>query len=411
MSGPSSLLPLEEAVTLIVDAARAASIDRESVPLADAVGRTTAAEIRLDRDHPPFDRATMDGIACRAGDAIIGGVLRIDRSIPAGTDPGVAPPPGTAVRIATGAAVPPGLDAVVERERLTELDDRRVRIETDEIATGRHIHPRGIDGRRGDLAVATGTRLDAVSLGVAAACGRPHPICARRPRIAVVATGDELRAPDDPLDGPGDAVRIRDGNRPMLSATVSALGAAVVADDRVPDDLDLTTESIRSLLDRADLVITIGGVSAGDRDVVPAAAANLHLRPRLRGVRIQPGRPASAWCDSDGRLRLMALPGNPVSCLVTAHLLVRPWIDARLGLSPAAAWRTIRLAEPVRPNPNRTACRPAIATAEGAVVPRWNGSGDLPHLVGTHGIVRLPEESDDVAAGTILPWLPWSLGT
>jgi molybdopterin molybdotransferase len=223
-----------------------------------------------------------------------------------------------------------------------------------------------------------------------------------------MATGDELRGPDDRLDAVGDDFRIRDGNRPMLSATLRDLGAHVIGDRRVADDLDVTTRTLADLIDDAELVVTIGGVSAGDRDFVPIAAATLGLEPCLRGVRMQPGFPASAWCDGRGRLRLAALPGNPVSCLVTAHVLVRPWIETRLGRPQAGSWRMIRMAEAVQPNPLRTACRPAVATAAGAVVPGWNGSGDLPHVVGTHGIVRLPEQAGIVEAGAEVPWLPWS---
>jgi len=408
VTGSPAIATLDDAVARLVAAARLDPAATETIPLTDAIGRHVAEPIRLDRDHPPFDRATMDGIACRAADATPGAVLGIDRTIAAGTDPGTAPPPGAAVRIATGAAVPDGLDAVVERERLAALDEHRMRIELDDIRPGRHVHPRGADGRRGDVVVAAGTWLGAITLGVAAACGHDRPVVARRPRLAIVATGDELRAPSDPLDGPGDAFRIRDGNRPMLILTCRDLGAEIVADRRVADDLDATTTTIADLLATVDLVITIGGVSAGDRDFVPAAADRLGLHAMLRGVRIQPGRPASAWCDSAGRLRLAALPGNSVSCLVTTHLLIRPWIDARLGRDPAAAWCTIRLAEPATPNPSRTACRPAIATPSGAVVPAWNGSGDLPHVVGTHGLVRLPEQSTMIESGTELPWLPWT---
>ncbi len=409
MTTVPAMTTLDEAIDRLVAAARVQPIDLESIPLADAIGRTTAVPIALDRDHPPFDRATMDGIACRAADATLGATLRLDRTIAAGIDPGDAPPPGVGVRIATGAAVPAGLDTVVERECVIDLDDERVRIDTDAARPGRQIHPRGIDGRAGDVVIPAGVRLDAIGVGLAAACGHAAPSVVRRPTLAIVATGDELRPPSDPLASPGDAFRIRDGNRPMLAATFVALGAEVPTMCRVADDLDATTAMLRELLDEVELAITIGGVSAGDRDFVPEAATRLGLIPMLRGVRMQPGRPASAWCDAEGRLRLAALPGNPVSCLVTAHVLIRPWINARLGRNPIGVWRSIRLADAVRANPNRTACRPAIATADGAKIPNWNGSGDLPHVVGTHGVVRLPEQSEPVPAGTELPWLPWSV--
>jgi molybdopterin molybdotransferase len=402
-----SIATIDEAIDRLVVAARIDPIATESVSLEDAFGRTAASSIPLDRDHPPFDRAMMDGIACRSTDVRFNAMIHIERDVPAGADPGPAPPPGTGVRIATGAAVPKGLDAVIERECLVDIDPRRVRLEIDAAEPGRRIHARGSDGRAGKVVIAPGMRLDAMAIGVIAACGHPRPMVVRRPTVAILATGDELRGPDDRLEAEGDDFRIRDGNRPMLTMTMRALGAHVVEDRRVADDLDATTRALADLIDGAELVITIGGVSAGDRDFVPIAAARLGLEPCLRGVQMQPGFPASAWCDDRGRLRLAALPGNPVSCLVTTHVLVRPWLETRLGRAPAGSWRTIRMAEAVQPNPRRTACRPAIATSTGAVVPGWNGSGDLPHVVGTHGIVRLPEQARIVEAGIEVPWLPW----
>lgn len=408
------MIPLDEAVELVRHAAdRNGAAEVELLPLDDPAvhGRVLAEDLRLDRDHPPFDRATMDGIACRAAEAVLDAELVIVGEVAAG---GVPPrdevPPGAAVRIATGAAIPVGLDTVVERERLTEVGDVRVRVTTDAATPGRHVHRRGIDGRGGDRLRPAGTRLDAITIGLAAAVGATPVPLRRRPRAVIVATGDELRPPEDRLEAPDDAYRIRDGNRPMIAATLRDLGAEVVATVRVADDLDATIETIASALTTADLVITIGGVSAGDRDHVPTAARSLGLQPLFRGLRIQPGRPTAAWCDADGRLRLVGLPGNPVSCLVAAHLIVRPWIDARLGRTAVADWTSRPLANDVHPNATRTACRPAIADGPSVRVPTWNGSGDGPHLAGTTGLVRLPEQAEPILAGTPVPCLPWRPG-
>lgn len=416
------MITLDDAVALVVEAAgrdASASLEHLSIDHPDLPGRILARDLRLDRDHPPFDRATMDGIACRGADLEAGlrdglreGVeLAIAGELAAGSVPPPPPAPGVAIRIATGAAVPDGLDCVVERERLTDAGGGRVRVEPIDAPAGRNIHPRGVDGRAGDLVASAGTRIDPILVGLAASVGTSEVPVRRRPRVTVIATGDELRSPEDRLEAAGDAFRIRDGNRPMIATTLATLGAEVIATTRVPDDLDTTIRRFRSALAESDLVLTIGGVSAGDRDLVPAAAEAVGLAPRFRGVRIQPGRPTAAWSDPDGRLRLFGLPGNPVSCLVATHLLVRPWIAGRLGRRTTDDWSERTLDRDARPNPARTACRPAIADGGAVRIAEWHGSGDLPHLAGTTGIVRLPESAETVPSGTTLPYLPWRPGT
>ncbi len=404
------MITLDDAVARILEAAATeepAKLERRPIDDPMLTGRVLAADLRLDRDHPPFDRATMDGIACRSSDLDGDVELTITGVLAAGGVPPTTPGPGSAIRIATGAAVPLGLDCVVERERITDDGPDRIRVESIDAMAGRNIHARGADGREGDLVVPAGLRIDPIVIGLAASIGVSEVPVRRRPRVVVISTGDELRSPEDPLDGPGDEFRIRDGNRPMIAATVTAIGAEAIATTRIPDDLDSTISAFRAALDEADLVLTIGGVSAGDRDLVPEAAEAVGLAPIFRGVRIQPGRPTAAWASPDGRLRLVGLPGNPVSCLVATHLLVRPWITTRLGRASTDEWTTRTLDRPTRPNPSRTACRPVLADATYARVPTWHGSGDTPHLAGTSGIVRLPECDAALPIGTEVPFLPW----
>ncbi len=378
--------------------------------------RFLAEPILADRDLPPFNRATMDGIAARSTDVRSDAVLLLAQTIGAGRSPGPAPPPGQAVAIATGAAVPEGLDVVVEKERLIQesIDGRAaVRILVNEARPGRSIHPRGSDARRADALVRPGVRVTPVVVAIAATVGTVRLPVRIRPRISILTTGDELRPPEDPLDQAGDEVRIRNGNGPMLAALLEDFGAEVMAIDHVADDLAATTAAIQGRLRDSDLVLSVGGVSAGDRDFVPRAASELGLEPGGRGVRVQPGRPLS-WWTRDGRIRLAGLPGNPVSALVCAHVFIRGWIHAGLGLDTDIPWTPRILAADVRPNPHRTACRPATfqIAPDGRALVRiagWNGSGDLPHLIGTHGLARLPEQSEVVPAGTVIDTLGWSL--
>lgn len=379
--------------------------------------RFLAEPILADRDLPPFNRATMDGIAARSTDVRADAVLSIAETIAAGRSPGPAPPPGQAVAIATGAAVPDGLDVVIEKERLNResidgCDAVRLLV-NEEARPGRSIHPRGSDARQGDVLVQPGVRVTPVVVAIAATVGTVRIPVRVRPRISILTTGDELRPPEDPLDEDGDDVRIRNGNGPMLAATLEEFGAEVMAIDHVADDPAATTAAIRGRLRNSDLVLTVGGVSAGDRDFVPQAASDLGLEPGGRGVRVQPGRPLS-WWTRDDRVRLAGLPGNPVSALVCTHLFIRNWIHGGLGLETDVPWTPRILAADVRPNPHRTACRPATfqIAPDGRALVRvagWNGSGDLPHLIGTHGLARLPEQSEVVPAGTIVDTLAWSL--
>ena len=387
----------------------------EEIPLAEAAGRMLAEPIRCDRELPPFDRSTMDGIAIRAAESASGARFRITGSIAAGDAPGPAPAPGCAVRIATGAPVPEGLDAVVQREIVTPVADGGndlVEISGGAVAPGHSIHRRGTDASTGDRLVPSGCRIDAAVVGIAATTGLSRLKVPLRPRCAIITTGDELRDVDDPLDGADDRYRIRDGNGPMLATALRGLGADVVSVSRARDELENVRRSIAEALDRADICITVGGVSAGDLDFVPRAAADLGLEADGRGVRMQPGAPF-AWWRREGALRLVGLPGNPVSALVCTHLFTRPWIESALGIDPRGAWTPRRLLTPVAPNPRRVACRPSRFGLDeqerpGVTVAAWNGSGDLAHLAGTHGIARLPVQEGILEAGTPVPTLSWT---
>ncbi|MBQ72769.1 MAG: molybdopterin molybdenumtransferase MoeA [Planctomycetaceae bacterium] len=390
----------------------------EELDLAQSRGRILDQAIRSDRDLPPFDRATMDGIAIRASESGPGARFRITGSIAAGDAPGAAPPPGSAVRIATGAPVPEGLDAVVQRELVTEVPDPGndlVQISADDVDPWNSIHRRGCDASAGDQLVPAERRIDAATIGIAATTGRSLLKVRVRPRCAILTTGDELREVDDPLDQVDDRYRIRDGNGPMLAAALQDLGAEVVSVARAGDELEDTRRSIAEALDQADICITVGGVSAGDLDFVPRAASDLELEEDGRGVAVQPGRPF-AWWKREGALRLLGLPGNPVSALVCTHLFIRAWLESSLGIDPRAAWTPRRLLASVKPNPRRVACRPSRFSLDdqgraGVTVATWNGSGDLAHLIGTQGIARLPRQEEILEVGTIVPTLSWATTT
>ena len=384
----------------------------ESVDLLDpgAIGRILARPVTADRDLPPFDRATMDGYAVRTADLAPDRPLKVLGESAAGRpfrgDVGAH----EAVRIATGAPVPDALDAVVEQERVRVVDDERIIVEASDVRPGRSIHPRGVDAAAASTLIDAGVRIDEVAVGLAATVGATSLQVRTRPRIMLISTGDELCEVDADLDDATGRFRIRNGNAPMIAGTLRRLGAEVVGCRHVLDDRKATVDRLREGLDQADLVVTIGGLSVGDRDHVPAAWDELGLRRENGGVRIQPGRPAT-WWTLDGACRAFGLPGNPVSALVTCHLFVRSWIEASLGLDPDARWLTIELENAVRRNPRRPMARPAHLRRDStrllANVPSWQGSGDLAHLAGTDGVALIEDGESSAHAGSIVPFLPW----
>ena len=382
----------------------------------DLLGRILAEPIHADRDHPPFDRATMDGYAVRTSDLATGEPLPVIGSIPAGAPVPKDVAAGGCIAIATGAAVPETLDAVVEHEATDRGDP--LAVTTTDVRAGRNIHRRGADAKAGDVLVPRGTRIDAVARAAAiaggAAVGTGMVSIRRPPRVAIVTTGDELRPAEDPLDGEDDAVRIRDSNRPLLVDLIAdrwTFGGSVTLIRHVTDASSATAEGLDAAAADADLGFTVGGVSAGTLDLVPGHWAERGWKKIVRGVRMQPGKPFSAWLAPDGGTLAVGLPGNPVSAYACLHVLLRHWFDAFRGVDAPIAWRSVPLLTATRANPRRPAFRPAnlLIDADGVLgvaIPDWQGSGDLPHLVNTTGFARLPVVDGEVPAGTPVQFLP-----
>lgn len=295
--------------------------DHESVSTFDALGRVLAVEVTSELDVPPADNSSMDGYALRCADVpAAGAVLPVSQRIPAGVV-GQALQPGTAARIFTGAQVPAGADAIVMQEQATARGDS-VRIDAVP-APDQWIRRRGEDVQRGAVVLPIGTRLTPQALGLAASVGAAQLTVARRPRVAVFSTGDELVMPGEPLK-PG---AIYNSNRFTLRALIQAMGCECSDFGIVPDKLDATRAALREAAQGHDLIVTSGGVSVGEED---------HLRPAVQAegrielwqIAIKPGKPLAfgevrrgARVDS---AYIVGLPGNPVSSFITFLLLVRP---------------------------------------------------------------------------------------
>lgn len=322
------LLTVEEALASVLERVR--PLPDEPVSLAAAAGRVLAAATRAAVDLPPFASSAMDGVALRAADTP--GTLPVELRIAAGRPSPRPLRPAEAMGIATGGMVPEGADAVVPVERLVDHGDR-VEVPA-AAAVGANIRPRGGDIRSGDEIVAAGTALGAAQVGALAAAGVAEVRCTQRPRVAILTTGTELRPPGQSLA----AGEIYESNGLMLAAVVRAAGAVVELAATVEDDAGAHRTALERALE-ADLVVTSGGVSMGQHDLVRAAAASLGAEEVFWGVAMRPGKPLAFAVH--GATPVFGLPGNPVSSLVGALLFVRPALLALQGhREPAPRYHT-----------------------------------------------------------------------
>jgi molybdopterin molybdotransferase len=380
----------------------------EEVDIANAGGRVLGDSIVADRDLPPFNRAQMDGYAIRADDFQVGATWRVAGSVPAGTSADAHVATGECVAIATGAPLPHSLDTVIQHE-LSDRGDRighnAVHFTVASIERGHAVHRQGSDAKAGAILIPPGTMIEAQHLGIAAAVGRTSVRVRAKPRAWVLSSGDEVMPPSTPTHDLAPH-QIRNSNSVMVMELLRRFGANPVGAEHVRDEREATISALQTAIANVDLVITIGGVSAGDRDHFPTAFEACGIRPVLRGASIQPGRPIQV--ASNQRVVVAALPGNPVSALACACLFVWPIVRVMSHLTAPLPWRNVTLAEQVKPNANRRAFRPAILkTPTDVVIPSWAGSGDLAHTAATHGLAELPVQAEPVKAGTQLRFLPW----
>jgi molybdopterin molybdotransferase len=391
------LLPIEDARVRIIAAVR--QLPAESVPAADALGRVLGEDVATDIDLPPFDSSAMDGYAVVAGPAA---ELPIVGESRAGHPFDGVLLAGEAVRISTGAVVPQGADAIVPVER-TEETESGVRVP--DTKPGAHVRRAGEDVRAGEIVMRPGTAIGPAEAAMLAALGREFVECTRRPRVAVLATGDELRPAGERL-GPG---QIHDSNATALAAQATQAGAEVVLRGVVEDTLEATSEALSRALAQADVVCVSGGVSVGVHDHVRPALSGLGVEQLLWGVRLKPGKPLWAGVrDGDGgdRKLVFGLPGNPVSAMVTFQLFVRPALRALQGGGGAASRSTGVLDSPVERTPEReqaVRCRLRVTDDGFHVEPTGaQGSHVLSSMLGAGALAMIPAGDGELPAGSIV---------
>jgi molybdopterin molybdotransferase len=313
------MLSVEEALDAILSGVQSAGV--ETLPLDRCVGRVMATfEISAAVDVPPFDNSSMDGFALRAADAP--GRLRLAGEIAAGSAMLLRVEAGSAVRIMTGAPMPPGVDSVAPLEVVDEADGV---VSVPAVESGAYVRRLGHDTRAGELVELPAAPIGPATLAVLASLGIAQLEVRRRPRVAILSTGDELRAPGELL-APG---QIHDANSIALAAAVEGAGGEPLLLPLIPDDVERIEQQVRSAVAGADLLIASGGVSVGRHDHVRDVIERLGTLAFWR-IRVQPGKPL-AFGAVEG-VPVIGLPGNPVSALVTFELFARPLIRRMLGL-------------------------------------------------------------------------------
>jgi molybdopterin molybdotransferase len=399
--------PLREPDWLSVDEAgerilsHISTLGQETVPITAALGRVLAAGIASEIVHPPWDNSAMDGYAVRSADVSAAtrkqpAVLRVVEEVPAGGFPSRTVGPGTAIKVMTGAPVPDGADGVTRIEH-TEPGPQPGTIRVfDGSDAGRNIRRKGEDLKVGDRPLAAGTLLRPAEIGVLAMLGHAEAPVYRRPRVAILATGDELADFDElPLVRAGR--RIMNSNSYALAAQVQECGAepellGIARDNR---------ESLRRHLEAAvgcDALITSAGLAVGDHDYVREVLDEIGMKPVFQRVRMRPGSPFAFGLL--GAMPVFALPGNPVSAMVTFEILVRPALREMMGLRCYdRPWRRVQLAEPLTTRPRRTHF--LRATLERKEDGGWlarltgpQGSGILTSMSKADALIRVPADSE-----------------
>lgn len=408
----------EAAALVLAHAARMARVlpNSERVRLDHAVGRVLAEPLRADADQPAFARSTRDGFACRAAEISLHRALAVVGLTRAGQSPPSSLPRGSVWEIMTGAPVPSGADAVVMLEHVEEVGGSSARairlLKSRSIRRGENIVARGAQARKGDRLLPAGTLITAAQIALAASCGATALEVFRKPRVAILSTGDELVSIGA---SPGPS-QIRNSSSAMLAAMVLAAGGdpwvlPIARDNEKSLDAALTRAA------SAELLLITGGVSAGKFDLVEPALIRAGARFHFTGARIQPGKPVvfaelpkhpsthSVQNKAGTKCAVFGLPGNPVSSAVTFLLFAAPVVAAFAGRKEfGPRFALARLAEDVKTKTGLTRFLPAVcafagATPEVALVP-WQGSGDLAAMARANCFLVVPEDADDLRAGS-----------
>jgi len=394
------LMPIDTAIDLIL--AQVTALPAEDVPLAAAAGRYLAEPVIAMLDLPPFTNASMDGYALRAADTP--GLLRVVGESAAGAPFRGTVGPGEAATISTGAAMPEGADAVAPIEWIgaTTTSANGMSVELPRpVHRDYAVRQAGSDVTYGTEVLAAGMRIGPAQIGAAASLGLGSLRCGGLPRVAALTTGSELRKPGERL-APG---QIYNSNGPLLGAALASAGAEVTQIPHAADTREAHREAIEQALSN-DVVISTGGVSVGEHDIVREIERELGVRELFWRVALRPGKPLSFGIRE--RTLVFGIPGNPVSVLVCFELFVRPALAALQSASqPRPAFMRGTLAAGVERNPERDEMIRVRHTSDGRIEPlRGQHSHQLAITAQAEGLARIPAGTGTLAAGDEVAYLP-----
>jgi molybdopterin molybdotransferase len=398
-----SLLTPAQAETLIEQ--HLACLPIESLPLTQVAGAVLRENIYAERDQPPFDRVAMDGIAIDAAAAVNNHRLRIAGSQAAGDPPQTLADPASCIEIMTGAMLPQGCDAVVPVEQIQRAGEY-AEIGRKPVQPWQNVHRRGSDCRQGALLLATGTRLSAPEVAIAAGAGMARLRVSAQPMIVVISTGNELVEPGELIE----PHQVRRSNAYGITASLRQHGYTRIADDHVRDDEAELTQRLGFHLHTHDVLILSGGVSMGKLDLVPKVLEKLGVNLVFHHVAQRPGKPMWFGVSHAGPA-VFALPGNPVSTLVCLSRYVLPALRAAMGQAPGEP-RRISLTAPFEVKAPLTYYLPVKLNSDdwgrtSAEPCPTNGSGDFTSLAGTDGFVELPPGPNTFPKGFVARFYRW----
>ncbi len=386
------MIPFEQAIEIIESSVR--PLTAEEVTLENALNRILAQEVISDVDMPPFDKAAMDGFACRRSD--LGNNLTLIEEIPAGKVPVNRIAPGQCARIMTGAMMPEGADFLLMKEH-AELTDAAVvrRIRPLESAS---ICYKGEDIKSGDTVLRPGIKLLPAHLAVMAASGCVRLLVTRQPEVAVISTGDELV---EPGDKPGEG-KIRNSNGLQLTAQTRQLGLQADYLGIVPDNRQKLFETISDAFLKYHIVLITGGVSVGDFDFVPDILRKLHVDVLIHGMKVKPGR--HLLLGRKENRYVIGLPGNPVSAFVLFELLVKTLLGRLMGSTEISPVLRVPLAESYsRKNQDMLFFIPVFLSGDGTALPlEYHGSAHIHAYSSANGIMEVPVGVKEIKKGDLV---------
>lgn len=379
----------------------------ESLPLPQCMGSVLRENVYAERDQPPFDRVAMDGIAldsaaCRDGRRS----FRLQGMQAAGDPPLRLSSADACIEVMTGAVLPQGCDTVIPVEQLELVEGHASIKDGIEIAGGQNVHRRATDGRQGELLLSVGTLLRAPEVAVAASAGMSRVRVSTQPTVIVISTGNELIEPGEPIL----AHQVRRSNAYGVAAALRQRGFVRVADDHLPDDMELLRERLTFHLHTHDVLILSGGVSMGRYDLVPKVLEQLGVRLVFHRIAQRPGKPM--WFGvADSGQAVFALPGNPVSTLVCLARYVLPALYQAMGQNELPVER-IAIADAVQSKASLAFFLPVAVSYDDwgrpwAVPKPTHGSGDFTSLAGTDGFVELPPGPNVWPKGFVTQMYRW----